>query len=146
MKFHRKDERKNKMQKDAISNFNFMPFRVVSFRMASIHLFMAVILSVRPTSVCLFERCYLVFSPVRLALFRLFAWLLFIFSPPILSRSVIYMYYWPFQGVTFVVVPQCYMLLCPYVYGLKQYGHLNDSCPFSSLFSFCFVIIQIENR
>ena len=26
-------------------------------------------------------------------------------------------------GITFVV-PQCYMLSCPCVYGLEQYGHL----------------------
>ena len=27
------------------------------------------------------------------------------------------------------MVPQCYMLLCPCVYGLQQYGHLRNSCP-----------------
>ena len=32
--------------------------------------------------------------------------------------------------------PKCYMLLCPCVYGLQQYGHLNNSSHCAS----CFVI------
>ena len=52
------------MQKNAISNFNFSPFPVVSFRMAAFRHFTAVILSFRPISVCLFEGRYF-FSPVR---------------------------------------------------------------------------------
>ena len=30
------------------------------------------------------------------------------------------------------MVPQCYMLVCPCVYGLQQYGRLDNSC-----FLFC---------
>ena len=32
------------------------------------------------------------------------------------------------------MVPQCFMLLCPYVCDLQQYGHLNNSCQFYILF------------
>ena len=39
-------------------------------------------------------------------------------------------YYCPFQDGISIVVPQRNMLLCLCVYGLKQYGHLNNSCPF----------------
>ena len=41
----------------------------------------------------------------------------------------------PSFGGTSVVVPECYMLLNPCVYGLQQYGHLNNSCPLCFLFS-----------
>ena len=32
------------------------------------------------------------------------------------------------------MVPQCYILLFPCVYGLQQYGHLINSCPLCFLF------------
>ena len=42
------------------------------------------------------------------------------------------------------MVPQCCMLSL-HVYGLQQYGQLNDSCPLS--FLFCSVLqFKIENR
>ena len=31
---------------------------------------------------------------------------------------------------------QCYIKLCPCVYGLQQNGFLTNSCPFCSLFAF----------
>ena len=40
---------------------------------------------------------------------------------------------------------QCYMLLCPYVYGLQQYGHLNNSCPLCFLSS-SVLLFRIENE
>ena len=46
------------------------------------------------------------------------------------------------HGGTYVVVPQYYMS-CPCVYGLQQYGHLNNSCPLCFLFSFG---LKIKNR
>ena len=40
-----------------------------------------------------------------------------------------------------VVVPRCYTWLHSCVYGLQQYGHLNNSCPLCFQFSsFCYVI------
>ena len=48
-------------------------------------------------------------------------------------------YYWPFQCGTSVVVTQCYMLLCPCVYGLQLYGHLINSWPL------CFLLSRKEN-
>ena len=44
----------------------------------------------------------------------------------------------PFQGGSFAVVAKCYMLLCPYGYGLEEYGHLKNSCPFCFMFCFDF--------
>ena len=38
---------------------------------------------------------------------------------------------------------KCYMLLCPCSYGLKQYGHLNNSCSFCLLFVLQF---KIDNK
>ena len=39
-----------------------------------------------------------------------------------------------FEGFS-VVVPQCYMLLCPDIMCLLQYDHLNNSCLLCFLFS-----------
>ena len=49
-----------------------------------------------------------------------------------------------FRGGTFVVVPRCYLNLCPCVYRLKQCGHLNNTCPLC--FLFCSVLLsETEN-
>ena len=50
------------------------------------------------------------------------------------QRARVWIYYWPFQCSTSVVVPQCYMFQCPCVYGLEQYGELNNSCQVCFLF------------
>ena len=47
-------------------------------------------------------------------------------SPPVI-------YYWPYQGGTFVVFPLSYILRL-YAYGLQQYSQLNNSCPLCFLF------------
>ena len=35
------------------------------------------------------------------------------------------------------------MMLCPHVYGLEQYGHLNSSCPFCLVFC---LILYVSNE
>ena len=45
---------------------------------------------------------------------------------------------------TSVVVPQCYMVVYPCVYGLEQYGHLNNSWPLC--FLFCNLKYKIGNN
>ena len=42
-----------------------------------------------------------------------------------------------------VVFPQCYMLLCPCIYRLERYGHLNNSCRLCFLFRFVFFLFKI---
>ena len=37
-----------------------------------------------------------------------------------------------------VIMPQFYIMLGPFEYGLEQYGHLNNNCPF--YFMLCFVL------
>ena len=44
----------------------------------------------------------------------------------------------PFQGGSFAVVAKCYMLLCPYGYGLEEYGHLNTAAHSASCFVWIF--------
>ena len=40
----------------------------------------------------------------------------------------------PIESKGSTSVSQFYMLLCPCVYGLQQYGDLNNSCPLCFLF------------
>ena len=42
-----------------------------------------------------------------------------------------------------LLVPEGYMLSCPYVYGLEQYGYLNISCPFPAS---CFVFMNFKQK
>ena len=43
------------------------------------------------------------------------------------------------------MVPEWYIMLCPYVYGLQQYGPLNNSGPSCFLFSYV-LLFEIENE
>ena len=55
-------------------------------------------------------------------------------------RVVIFIFF------TSVVVPQCCMLICPCVYGINQYGHLNNSYPLCFLFSSVFCNLKKDKR